>query len=206
MPTQSLTHASLHSTYFATVTYGPPMEKIMRKILLIAEVGLLADDIDFAAQYQEENFVCPTKSPARGWLFDNYQTPDVGNEEDEDEDSTTDFSSRRKNSDVYDYPGIDNSVGKNTMQNPERVGDTANEEVANEEKAATKATSGVNRFMNIQQWIPFKKSVTKKEVKTLLQTTTDSTELVRLLGEWEEPEFVQKIGVSEVSNFSHEVE
>jgi len=68
----------------------------------------------------EEFNYCPTKSPARGWLFDNYQTSDVGNgeDEDEDEDSTTEFSGRRKNSDVYDYPGMTNgnSVANNTIQ------------------------------------------------------------------------------------------
>ena len=85
------------------------------------------------------------------------------------------------------------------------MGDTANGEIAKEEKADTKATSGVTRFMSMHQWIPFKKSIPKKDVKTLLQTTTNSTELVRLLGEWEEPEFVQKIGVSEVTSFFQKV-
>ena len=177
------------------MSYGPAMEKIMRKILLVAEVALLAEDIKFAAQYQEDTIINSSKSPARSWLFHNYRMSDASCDEDEDNDSLTetDVSGRaRKNSDVYEFPGmtIDNDADDTNEGQPDEGEEKAKAKIEQTQKR------NVNRFINIQ-WVPFKKNETKKEVNTMLQTSTDGTELSRLLGEWEEPEVFQKIGVSD---------
>lgn len=169
----------------AKVTYGPEMEKIMRKILLIAEVALLAEDIAFAAKNSENNLINTTKSPARGWLFENYRS--VANAEDEDEEeesmTETDVSIRaRKNSDLYDFP----------------IDDLASSQRGKDDREVPQDSIRQKAHQRFIQWVPFKKNGTKKDITKLLETK--ESELEKLLGEWEEPEIVRKISVSHSFN------
>ena len=161
-------------------TYGPMMEKIMRKVLLIAEVSLLGEDIEFSAKnLQKEAMAKLSKSPARGWLFTNYgDVVDAAGDEDvEDEDiSLTDASHPRKYSDLYDIAGMEGNDEDNTAP-PQEVEETI---------ARENTRKGL-------KWKPFQKSGTSKEVKKFLQQPTKDLELQTLLGEWEEPETLNKV-------------
>ena len=160
----------------------------MRKILLIAEVALLAEDIAFAAQNSENNLISTAKSPARGWLFEHYRTDNNAEDDEEEEEeesmTETDFSRRgtRKNSDLYDFPVADELTAS---KGKDGGGTGAPQD------ASSKRLKAHQRFI---QWVPFKKSGTKKEIKNLLETK--ESELEALLGEWEEPETVHKVSVS----------
>eukprot|EP00557_Chaetoceros_sp_GSL56_P008411 CAMPEP_0176506328 /NCGR_PEP_ID=MMETSP0200_2-20121128/16971_1 /TAXON_ID=947934 /ORGANISM="Chaetoceros sp., Strain GSL56" /LENGTH=975 /DNA_ID=CAMNT_0017905945 /DNA_START=568 /DNA_END=3491 /DNA_ORIENTATION=+ len=165
------------------VTYGPQMEKIMRKVLLIAEVALLAEDIAFSAKNSENSLINTTKSPARGWLFENYRSEIDAEDEEEDEESITETDvsvGRRKNSDLYDFP----------------LDDLASSQRGNDKGARQDSTirKAHQRFI---QWVPFKKTGTKKGITKLLETK--ESELDKLLDEWEEPEVAQKISWAETS-------
>jgi hypothetical protein len=163
----------------------------MRKVLLIAEVALLAEEIEFAAKNLENNMINTKKSPARGWLFEHYRTDtNVGEEEDDDEDeesmTETDASMRmRKNSDLYDFPTDDLATSQQGKDNDQGGA------VAPQDSIRRKAQQ---RFI---QWVPFKKNGAKKDISNLLETK--ESELEKLLGEWEEPEVVNNISVSSLS-------
>eukprot|EP00557_Chaetoceros_sp_GSL56_P005248 CAMPEP_0176505866 /NCGR_PEP_ID=MMETSP0200_2-20121128/16732_1 /TAXON_ID=947934 /ORGANISM="Chaetoceros sp., Strain GSL56" /LENGTH=1081 /DNA_ID=CAMNT_0017905467 /DNA_START=263 /DNA_END=3505 /DNA_ORIENTATION=- len=179
------------------VTYGPKMEKIMRKVLLIAEVALLAEEIEFAAKNLENNMINTKKSPARGWLFEHYQTnmnmDDDEQDEDEEESMTeTDGSvRRRKDSDLYDFPNDDLGMSSNRGRGRGGKDDSAEGEMPPQDSTKRKSQQ---KFI---QWVPFKKSGTKKDINHLLQTK--ESELEKLLGEWEEPEVVNKISWADTS-------
>ena len=161
----------------------------MRKILLVAEVALLAEDIKFTVRCQEDTRIHSPKSPARRWLFDDCRMSDASCDEDDDSLTDTGVSGRAdEDSDVYEFYG---------MTNDKDVDEGQPEEGEDKAKAESEQTMkrSANRGINIQG-VPWKKSEIKKEVNTMPQASTDITELSRLLGEWEEPEEFQKIGVS----------
>jgi hypothetical protein len=185
------------------------MEKIMRKILLVAEVALLAEDIKFAVQYQKDTVMNSAKTPARGWLFDNYRASGADRDDDEDDDSLTETDASagraRKYSDMYEFPGMTSEIDgeDNNEGKPEEGGIRRTGGIMAQDQNEKSSKRGVNKFINMNiQWIPFKKHETKKEVNTMLQTSVDSSELSRLLGEWEEPEVYQKIGVSDFARLA----
>jgi hypothetical protein len=157
------------------------MEKIMRKILLIAEVALLAEDIAFNAKNSENSLINTTKSPARGWLFENYRSKTNAEDDDDDEEESmteTDVSIRmRKNSDLYDFP----------------IDDHASSQQGKDDRGVPQDSIKLKAHQRFIQWVPFKKNGTKKDITKLLETK--ESELEKLLGEWEEPEVVRKISV-----------
>jgi hypothetical protein len=169
------------------------MEKIMRKVLLIAEVALLAEEIEFAAKNLENNMINTKKSPARGWLFEQYRTEtNLGDDDEDDEEESmteTDASMRiRKNSDLYDFP-VDDLASSQRGKDDDRGGLPPAQD--------SMRRKAQQRFV---QWVPFKKNGAKKEITNMLQTK--ESELEKLLGEWEEPEVVRKISVSYSSSFT----
>ncbi|GFH58160.1 hypothetical protein CTEN210_14636 [Chaetoceros tenuissimus] len=171
------------------VTYGPKMEKLMKKVLLIAEIAMLAEEIEFMAKNQRNNeallLSTKKKAPARGWLFENYKAGTDGlvqDDDDDDEDSITDYSGARKNSDVYEFPGDDETVG-----NVDKNGETDNDGIDDvKENEVTAQKGNIFQFYN-----PFKKDKAKKEIKSMIKTSK-TQEIEKLLGEWEEPEVYRK--------------
>lgn len=174
------------------VTYGPKMEKLMKKVLLVAEIAMLAEEIEFMAKNQRNNeallLSTKKKAPARGWLFENYKAGTDGlvpDDDDDDDDSITDYSGARKNSDVYEFPGDDETAG-----NVDKNGETDNDGIDDvKENEVTAQKGNIFQFYN-----PFKKDKAKKEIKSMIKTSK-TQEIEKLLGEWEEPEVYRKAQV-----------
>ena len=170
-------------TFLKYVTYGPKMEKLMKKVLLIAEIAMLAEEIEFMAKNQRNNEALllsnKKKAPARGWLFENYKagTDGLVQDDDDDDDSITEYSGARKNSDVYEFPGDDDG----------ELDNAGIEDVKENEVTAQKGN--IFQFYN-----PFKKDKAKKEIKSMIKTSK-TQEIEKLLGEWEEPEVYRKAQV-----------
>ncbi len=176
-------------TFLKYVTYGPKMEKLMKKVLLIAEIAMLAEEIEFMAKNQRNNEALllsnKKKAPARGWLFENYKAGTDGlvqDDDDDDDDSITDYSGARKNSDVYEFPGDDENTDKNDELDNAGIEDAKENEV-------TAQKGNIFQFYN-----PFKKDKAKKEIKSMIKTSK-TQEIEKLLGEWEEPEVYRKAQV-----------
>lgn len=161
--------------------YGPEMESIMRKVLLIAEVSLLAEDIEFEA-YRGRHTMIPmqlkTKGTRCGWLYNEYDMPeDSGDKENNlsDDDSIS-------YSDVYE-------IESNSSHGEVIGGDIK------EEKENTKLTS--HRRLS---WSHFKSSTTKKEMRQML-TSSQRENMCKILGGWEPPEAATNPSVRNIHSY-----
>lgn len=171
------------------VTYGPKLESIMRKLLLIAEVALLAEEIQFAMTHDSTYLPSSSIAPASGWLFSGY---DATEKFGEDDDDLTDTSppSQRKNSDLYEIDDV-SIVHPEETKNAPQEGITLNLH-----------SDGKSSMMKKLKWNPFMKTNAKPqshEVKSLLRSN-EKIEVSKLLGEWEIPEATRKETVSVMSN------
>ena len=170
------------------VTYGPKLESIMRKLLLVAEVALLAEEIEFAATHDSTYLLSSSIAPASGWLFSGYETTDKFGEDDDD---LTDTSppSQRKNSDLYEIDDMSIAHLEET-QNAQHEDNTFNVK-----------SFGKSSMMKKLKWNPFMKTNVKhqsQEVKSLLRPN-EKIVVGKLLGEWEIPEATRKETVSVMS-------
>lgn len=175
------------------VTYGPKLESIMRKLLLIAEVALLAEEIQFAVTHDSSLLPSSSITPASGWLFSGYEATEKYGEDDDD---LTDTSppSQRKNSDLYEFDDM-------SIANPEEVIQTTQEESNHNMKS-----KGKSSMMKKLKWNPFMKSSVKpqsQEVKSLLRSN-DKIVVGKLLGEWEIPEVTRKETVSVMITYCYQ--
>lgn len=166
------------------VAYGAKLESIMRKILLISEVAILAEEIQFAATHDSEFLPSTSITPASGWLFSGYER-DEGFGEDED-DLTDTSPSQRKNSDLYELEDVSVIPATETLPSGVKV-----------DGKMLKSSLNSNAKKKLI-WNPFVKVSTKlqsKEVRSLLRLN-ENIEVAKLLGEWEIPEVTRKETVS----------
>lgn len=138
----------------------------MRKVLLIAEVSLLAEDIEFEAYHGKYRMVpisLKTKGPRGGWLYNEY---DMQKDSGDLENSLS-----NDDSDFYD-------IEDSSIRDRRNSGDSNNKEDERNMKRTTR------RRLN---WSPFRTSKTKKEIKQML-TSSQREEMCKILGSWEPPE------------------
>lgn len=199
---EHINHSQTRTRSFLTisVTYGPKMEKLMKSILLVSEIAMLAEEIEFMVSNTKK------KSTARGWLFQNYNnTRQAGGEddgvgeddEDEDDDEDNEYSNSRKYSDVYEFPGAapsidvdddnDNDGDINNEMNNDTT--TASARRDKEEQHISTNKSNIFPFHN-----PFKKDRNKTEIHSMIKKS-NTRELEKLLGRWTEPEVYRKAQV-----------
>jgi hypothetical protein len=159
----------------------------MRKVLLIGEVSLLAEDIEFSAQHHTQLVKSTSNTPASGgWLFDNYTrkrkgpTSDDDNDDDDDDrsESSDEEVSSRKDSELYAFEGMDDGS------------------IVEAEKDTHHIENRSIKTKKRLRWMTFTKHATKKEAKKLMGGS-EHLEMEKLLGEWEEPEIEGNIPVSE---------
>jgi hypothetical protein len=167
------------------VTYGPKLESIMRKLLIIAEVALLAEEIQFAVTHDSTLLPSSSIAPASGWLFSGYEATEKF---DEDDDDLTDTSppTQRKNSDLYEIDDM-------SIAHRDEAIYTTHEETNSKPKSGGKSS-----MMKKLKWNPFMKSSVKpqsQEVQSLLRSN-EKIVVGKLLGEWEIPEVARKETVS----------
>lgn len=144
----------------------------MQKVLLIGEVAMLAEEIEFAIKNNaSQNKTMSHQSPANKWLFEKYKTKGSNIEEEDDQDDEEDEveEGMREDSELYRVEGMDDSIGKS-----QRL---------------------ITKKKGINTWIRFSKKHSKDKTESLLKDS-DREVMESLLGEWEEPQLRKKSSVS----------
>ena len=146
----------------------------MQKVLLVGEVAMLAEEIEFATKNNTtQNKSMNHQSPASKWLFEKYKSKSANaDEDDQDEEEEEDEVNEgmRDDSDLYKVEGMDDSIGRSPQ-------------------------SLDNKKKGFNNWIRFSKKNTKEKTNTLLKDS-DREVMESLLGEWEEPQLRKKSVVS----------
>jgi len=152
----------------------------MRKVLLIGEVALLADDIEFGFLEGQRVPPPPQQSPANKWLFDKYKkevviADDANAEDAEDDDEDDEEDAIRKNSDLYEVEGMNEEA----------------ETPAEKDDSLKKEKKGP-----LLKWIhSAKKTREVHNSASVLLNEKDRRAMESLLGEWEEPDIKKKFSV-----------
>mmetsp|Transcript_28328 Transcript_28328/g.32458 ORF Transcript_28328/g.32458 Transcript_28328/m.32458 type:complete len:688 (-) Transcript_28328:1311-3374(-) len=147
--------------------YGSQMDQVMRKILMITEVAVLAEEIELSADvYKTKNDGKYSKkknnrpSHQKGWLFNNIEA--------QFSEESVDFEDEE---DVY------------TMK--EEIAFSGDEEDEQNSSERAENNDGYfnrwNKFMNLAK-------LKKEEIMLTEMTQSNSGQVKSLLGEWEEPE------------------
>jgi hypothetical protein len=167
------------------VTYGPQMESIMRKVLLLSEVAMLAEEIEYSSyigqntnQKESKNKKTPMKkSGVGGWLLENVGKTTY----EKDDDSDGGPIDERDPNDIYQ---LDDNNESNEVQSLSEKddGDIMDKFIRTTKKLAHFA-------------IPVAKSEKEK-----IFSLSERSEIEKLLGEWEEPERYKKESVSCLSS------
>ena len=147
--------------FLVTEMFSPKIERVMREILYITEVAFLAEEIENEVWYSNEKY-SKDKKARRKWIFSNVKSVanlDVGDDDDDGDDDKYD--------EVY-------NLDKN------RFLDESN----NNESVVKKKKS---RLYGIRA--SAKKRSIKRATNVRKDTgESDSIELEKVLGEWEEPD------------------
>jgi hypothetical protein len=154
-----------------TASFGHKMERMMQKVLLIGEVAMLAEEIEFAIKNNaSQNKTMSHQSPANKWLFEKYKTKgsNVDDDDDQEDDDDQVEEGMREDSELYKVEGMDDSIGSRRL---------------------------VKKKKGINSWIRFSKNHSKEKAESLLKDT-DRDVMESLLGEWEEPQLRKKSSVS----------
>lgn len=154
-------------------SFGHKMERMMQKVLLIGEVAMLAEEIEFAIKNNAiQNKTMSHQSPANKWLFENYKTKgsNVDDDDQEDDDDQVE-EGMREDSELYKVEGMDDSIGSQRL---------------------------VKKKKGINSWIRFSKNHSKEKTESLLKDS-DREVMESLLGEWEEPQLKKKSSWKDVS-------
>jgi len=170
----------------------------MKSILLVSEIAMLAEEIEFMVSNTKK------KSPARGWLFQNYNNTRqaggddgggvVEDDEDEDDDEDNEYSNSRKYSDVYEFPGAAPSIDEDDDNDNDR--DINNDMNNDTTTASARRDKGEQHISTNKSNIfpfhnPFKKDRNKTEIHSMIKKS-NTRELDKLLGGWTEPEVYRK--------------
>lgn len=170
------------------ISYGPKCESIMRKVLLLSEVALLAEDIEYSSYLKEygkknlsksKNMTVKT-SGAGGWLFENV----VKNTFDKEDDSDCSIGNGRDPNDIYNLVNIE---GINEADSPEKKD----------------SDDIMDKFIRrTKKWAHFALPASARSDKQKIFSSSERSEIEKLLGEWEEPERYKKESVRQNrSNF-----
>lgn len=152
-------------------SFGHRMERMMQKVLLIGEVAMLAEEIEFAIKNNAtQNKTMAHQSPASKWLFDKYKSKSSKNDNDDDQDDEEDevVDGMREDAELYKVEGMDDSTGKSNVSDTKKKG--------------------------MNNWIRFPRKHTEEKTASLLKDS-DRAIMESLLGEWEEPQLRKKSSV-----------
>jgi small-conductance mechanosensitive channel len=177
------------------VAYGPQMESIMRKVLLIAEVAMLAEDIEYSTYTAEQLSHKKSKVPSTGaikanlvgggWLFSDIRRESVIEDQQDEAGSVYSGTVQREPDDVFQ---IDDVSDRNVAQGPSiLVKDDDDDDNTEPNTFATKLRRQI-----------FNKSILKKESKKIFNES-ERIAIEKLLGEWEEPELYKKASWKDTS-------
>ncbi len=149
--------------------YGPQMEDIMRRILLVSEVAILAEEMEYQSLFQERLRKKGTKSfnsnaIQSGWLFNNVSIHGSSNHTEHDDNV--------ENDDTYVYNIEEKlSAAENITEKP----------------------GGKSETPKIRSWLNYKlfSNSAEKAVNQIIDQKGESQniEFVNLLGgSWDEPQ------------------
>ena len=163
------------------VAYGPQMESIMRKVLLLSEVAMLAEDFEYSSfigqnsnPKQSKTKKTPMKkSGVGGWLLEN-----VGNRTyEKDDDSDGGMIDEGDPNDIYQL-------------------DEKNESNEVESVSGKEDSDIMDKFIRTTKKIAHFAIPMAKNEKEKVFSQSERNEIEKILGEWEEPERYKKESVS----------
>ncbi len=175
----------------------------MRRVLLISEVALLAQDIaanppmwasDHNTTGTSKKRSIQSASPAgAGWLFDNYNyrgnnNSKINDDDEEDNDDSVDEGEEniRKNSDLYEI-----AEATDDEDDDEKLRESSNDLKESQAKVFCHKALGFRGHFKL----PTKRADNHQSMKNLL-SDEERQEIEKLLGEWQEPEIKKKTSVS----------
>lgn len=159
------------------VAYGPQMESIMRKVLLLSEVAMLAEELEYSSYNEQKSKPKHSKtkktpmkkSGVGGWLLENVGKTTYA----KDDDSDGGLIDERDPNDIYQLDENNESVEVESVSEKDD-GDIMDKFIRTTKKIAHFA-------------IPVAKSDKEK-----IFSLSERTEIEKILGEWEEPERYKK--------------
>ena len=95
------------------------MERMMRKVLLIGEVAMLAEETEFAVRNGDTSNATPAKhrnAPTSKWLFNKYTSKN--NDEGEGDEDVVEEGTRQDD-ELYEVEGMDDSVASDKKDAPQ---------------------------------------------------------------------------------------
>lgn len=148
------------------------MESLMQRVLLIAEVAMLAREIEYSVKSGEKishDLPRNWNTPANRWFFDRYRNK---NEEDGDE--------RKEEEDD------DDDIERTSQEDKELYKLTDLDDETVQQEAKPKSTTNM--------WSRLHKKSIREPILELQES--DKEVIATLLGEWEEPQITKKFSVS----------
>jgi len=157
--------------------YNLQLKKIMRKVLIVSEIAIFAEEIENDIDFKSSEFR-KNKEVRRGWLFQNVKsTYNIDDEEEDDDDDD-----ERSDGDIYQMES----------EEPEKVvGARSGNDSSLPPNASPSRTPG--GFNNIKKKILRFKTSHKSDVSKVIND--DDSTLAKLLGEWKEPEITHNNSV-----------
>jgi hypothetical protein len=148
--------------FLVTEMFSPEIERVMREILYITEVAFLAEEIENEVWYSNKEY-SKDKKARRKWIFSNVKSVanlDAGDDDDDDGDND-------KYDEVYNFD-------KNRFLDESND----NETIVKKKKGRLHGIRASAKKRSIKQATNVRKDTGE----------SDSNELEKVLGEWEEPD------------------
>lgn len=188
------------------------MEAMMKKVFLLGEVAMLAQEIEYSTNTGEHCNNYAVHAPANKWMFEKIKSNDdeSDNEVDKDDDDGDDEDSKGER-ELYTMKGIDDpSVQTEVKEETCKTGNASlftktknaifhqseknRKSITPSRNSGTSKTATTSFFTKTKNAIFHQSDTNRKSIITLRNSDRDV--IATLLGEWEEPQIKNKSSVS----------